>query len=159
LPHEPSGPVHAGSCTHHLRRPSGELSTPNFPENYPNKKECAWFITTTPGQRVRVQFIEFELEVHQECAYDSLQLFDGQSSQNKTLGKFCGSKVPHPVMSSSNSMYLLFRSDSSVQKKGLQAKYISGTLFALQTNAQGRLLRLTSVLSSHMQFAAVDCWR
>jgi len=33
---------------------SGTITSPNWPDKYPSKKECTWAITTTPGHRVKL---------------------------------------------------------------------------------------------------------
>ncbi|KAL0203941.1 hypothetical protein M9458_001959, partial [Cirrhinus mrigala] len=55
----------------------------------------------------------FEIEQHQECAYDHLEAFDGDSDKTPILSRLCGS----------NKMYLRFISDASVQRKGFQATH------------------------------------
>lgn len=72
-------------------------------------------------------FNEFEIEQHQECAYDHLELYDGPDSQAPLLGRFCGSKKPDPVVASGSSLFLRFYSDASVQRKGFQATHSTGT--------------------------------
>lgn len=72
-------------------------------------------------------FNEFEIEQHQECAYDHLEVYDGPNSLAPILGRFCGSKKPDPVVASSSSLFLRFYSDASVQRKGFQAVHSTGT--------------------------------
>lgn len=72
-------------------------------------------------------FNEFELEQHQECAYDHLELYDGPDSLAPILGRFCGSKKPAPVVASGSSLFLRFYSDASVQRRGFQAAHSTGT--------------------------------
>ena len=71
-------------------------------------------------------FNDFELEPHQECTYDHVEIFDGDSADSRSLGKFCGSKVPYPIVASSNRMYMSFYSDASVQRKGFHATHTTG---------------------------------
>lgn len=71
-------------------------------------------------------FNEFEIEQHQECAYDHLELYDGPDSLAPILGRFCGSKKPDPVVASGSSLFLRFYSDASVQRKGFQAVHSTG---------------------------------
>lgn len=71
-------------------------------------------------------FNEFEIEQHQECAYDHLELYDGPDSLAPVLGRFCGSKKPDPVVASGNSLFLRFYSDASVQRRGFQAMHSTG---------------------------------
>lgn len=71
-------------------------------------------------------FSEFEVEQHQECAYDHLELYDGTDSLAPILGRFCGSKKPDPVVATGSSLFLRFYSDASVQRKGFQAVHSTG---------------------------------
>ena len=73
-------------------------------------------------------FNEFELEPHQECAYDHIVIYDGDSPESHTLGRFCGSKAPHPIIATGNQMFLVFKSDASVQRKGFFASHTTGWL-------------------------------
>lgn len=71
-------------------------------------------------------FNEFEIEQHQECAYDHLEVYDGPDTQAPILGRFCGSKKPDPVVAAGSSLFLRFYSDASVQRKGFQAEHSTG---------------------------------
>ena len=71
-------------------------------------------------------FNDFELEPHQECTYDHIEVFDGVSKEAPTLGKFCGSKLPDPIIARTNHMYMMFYSDASVQRKGFHATHTTG---------------------------------
>ena len=80
-------------------------------------QECVWIFSTTPGHRIKLLFTEFELEPHQECAYDHIVVYDGHTTNQQIMGRFCGSKLPHPLIATENSMLLVFKSDASVQRK------------------------------------------
>ncbi|MEQ2213106.1 hypothetical protein XENOCAPTIV_009884, partial [Xenoophorus captivus] len=45
-------------CEHKIHSPSGTLSSPNWPDKYPSRKECTWDITATPGHRVRIVSVQ-----------------------------------------------------------------------------------------------------
>merc|ERR1712088_513394 len=81
-----------GGCKHEIVTTSGELSSPRFPDYYPAKKDCVWIFSTTPGHRIKLIFTEFEMEPHQECAYDHVIMYDGRTTEDQILGRFCGSK-------------------------------------------------------------------
>lgn len=53
-------------------------------------------------------------------------LYDGDSPESQTLGRFCGSKPPHPIIATGNQMFLVFKSDASVQRKGFFASHTTG---------------------------------
>lgn len=71
-------------------------------------------------------FTEFEVEQHQECAYDRLEVYDGPDPLAPILGRFCGSRKPDPVVAAGSSLFLRFYSDASVQRKGFQAEHSTG---------------------------------
>lgn len=58
--------------------------------------------------------------------YITSQVRDGDSSESPLLGKFCGSSLPENVTSSGNTLWMRFKSDSSVQGDGFVA-YFAGT--------------------------------
>jgi len=72
-------------------------------------------------------FNEFELESQQDCAYDHLEVYDGSASSAAILGRFCGSRKPDAITSSSNQMFVKFFSDASVQKRGFAASHTTGS--------------------------------
>ncbi|KAG5673535.1 hypothetical protein PVAND_003575 [Polypedilum vanderplanki] len=121
--HENGHDCKEGGCKFEITSPSGVISSPNYPDFYPAQKDCIWHFTTTPGHRIRLIFNIFEVEPHQECAYDHVAIYDGNSPDNHILGRFCGSKLPHPISSTSNSMYMIFNSDASVHRKGFFATH------------------------------------
>ena len=54
----------AYSCTkngHMFVQPEGTLSSPNYPNLYPNDLNCSWSIKV-PGKRVMLSFITLDLE-------------------------------------------------------------------------------------------------
>ncbi|XP_015260845.1 PREDICTED: cubilin-like, partial [Cyprinodon variegatus] len=48
---------------------------------------------------------------------------DGRSETDPLIGKYCGSSLPAPIRSSSNSLWIRFKSDSSVSRAGFRAVY------------------------------------
>ncbi|XP_078731465.1 dorsal-ventral patterning tolloid-like protein 1 [Lampetra fluviatilis] len=144
-------------CKQRVDSAEGIITSPNWPDRYPSRKECTWTITATPGHRVKLAFKEFEVEPHQDCAYDHVEVFDGENSVAPSLGRFCGMRRPLPVVSSGSAMLLKFFSDASKQRKGFQASH--------STECGGRLQATvrTRDLYSHAQFgdntypAQADC--
>ncbi|XP_072347970.1 tolloid-like protein 2 isoform X2 [Scyliorhinus torazame] len=133
-------------CEHQISSPEGVIASPNWPDKYPSRKECTWAISATPGHRVKLAFNEFEMEQHQECVYDHLEVYDGAGEKAPILGRYCGSQTPEPLVSSGNKMFIKFQSDASVQRKGFEAKH--------STECGGHLRAeiRTKHLYSHAQF-------
>uniref|UniRef100_A0A8C5J866 Metalloendopeptidase n=1 Tax=Junco hyemalis TaxID=40217 RepID=A0A8C5J866_JUNHY len=144
--HENKHDCKEAECEQKIHSPNGIIMSPNWPDKYPSRKECTWEISATPGQRVKLTFNEFEIEQHQECAYDHLEVFDGESEKSPILGRLCGNKIPDPLIATGNKMFLRFISDASVQRKGFQATH--------STECGGRLKAELKPkdLYSHAQF-------
>ncbi|PIO33299.1 hypothetical protein AB205_0007210 [Aquarana catesbeiana] len=125
-------PLKFTECEHRIHSPNGVITSPNWPDKYPSRKECTWEISATPGHRVKLAFSEFEIEQHQECAYDHLEVFDGETDKSSILGRLCGNKIPEPLIATGNKMFLRFVSDASVQRKGFQATHSTDSQQASQ---------------------------
>lgn len=144
-------------CDHKVTSTSGTITSPNWPDKYPSKKECTWAISSTPGHRVKLTFLEMDIESQPECAYDHLEVYDGRDAKAPVLGRFCGSKKPEPVLATGSRMFLRFYSDNSVQRKGFQAAH------STECGGQVRAEVKTKDLYSHAQFGdnnypgGVDC--
>ena len=52
---------------------SGQIASPNYPRQYPHNVEYAWTITVPAGMRVRVMFIQMDLEAA-SCRYDYVKV-------------------------------------------------------------------------------------
>ncbi|XP_062913270.1 bone morphogenetic protein 1-like [Mobula hypostoma] len=144
--HENKHDCKEAGCEHKINSVSGIITSPNWPDKYTSRKECTWEIVTTPGHRVKLAFNELDIEQHQECAYDHLELYDGKDAKAKVIGRFCGSKKPEPQISTLNRMFIKFFSDNSVQKKGFEATHSSECGGKLKAEVK------TKDLYSHSQF-------
>lgn len=58
-----------------------------------------------------------------EPGYDFLHIYDGPDSLSPLIGSFYGSQLPERIESSSNSLFLAFRSDASVSNAGFVIEY------------------------------------
>ncbi|XP_056258852.1 bone morphogenetic protein 1-like isoform X4 [Seriola aureovittata] len=136
----------SAGCDYVVNSVSGVISSPNWPDRYPSKKACTWSLSTTPGHRIKLVFNEIDMESHLECAYDHLELYDGRDVRAQSLGRFCGTKKPSPVVSSGNKMFLRFFSDNSVQKRGFEVSHRAECGGSLKAEVK------TKDLYSHAQF-------
>ncbi|CAK8687745.1 unnamed protein product [Clavelina lepadiformis] len=144
--HENGHDCKEAGCEHILTSYVGELSSPNWPNRYPSRKECTWLITTTRGHRVKVVFNEFEMEAQLQCTYDHIEIYDGRDDSASTLGRFCGTIRPSPVVASGRAMFVKFFSDGSVQKRGFTASHTTVCGGRLTANSA------TKDVSSHPQY-------
>ena len=56
-------------------------------------------------------------------SYDSLTIYDGDSSTSSMMGKYCGDSIPHSHVSSSNEILVHFQSDEGVTYNGFKMEY------------------------------------
>ena len=54
-------------CGGILRKPTGYLSTPNWPNGYENNLECVWTIIGDLGTKIQLNITEFQLEADLDC--------------------------------------------------------------------------------------------
>ncbi|KAG7527098.1 cubilin [Solea senegalensis] len=113
-------------CGDTLTSPSGTITSPGHPTSYPHGANCTWYISALPGNLVRLSFDSFNLEYHDNCNYDYVEVYDNGTVQTGTkIGRYCGRSVPPSITSTDNLLTLLFVTDSSLAKEGFSASYVS----------------------------------
>lgn len=109
----------------------GNFSSPQYPGLYPNNIHCHWAVRLPPGYRVKLFFLDLELEEANSltgaCDFDHLAAFDGDSEEATLLGSWCGRHLPPPITSSQNHLLLLLKTDLSTARRGFSAAYIGGS--------------------------------
>ncbi|KAL9980260.1 hypothetical protein ACROYT_G008820 [Oculina patagonica] len=115
-----------GECGGILSSSSGIISSPKYPENYPPWSNCTWsFVLQTA--RVRIEFLDFELEDDMQCFFDAVTIYYANSSDySATIFKpLCGDKLPPSYELQAARLMVRFKSDKSVQGKGFLLRYQS----------------------------------
>jgi len=112
-----------GGCGHTFTSKYGLLTSPNHPSEYSNNVDCDFFIKGLVGETVTLSFSAFDIENHSSCAYDALEIYDGDNT-GALLAKLCGSTIPSSITTSSNTMYVRFTTDGSVTRTGFSASYV-----------------------------------
>ncbi|CAK8680217.1 unnamed protein product [Clavelina lepadiformis] len=102
---------------------SGFLASPNFPNNYPYSVVCSATILAEADHVITITFLNFQLESHISCNYDSLKITDGSDGGNQSLGPLCGSALPEHRSFFTNSLTITFTSDFSVSFKGFRLQW------------------------------------
>lgn len=111
-------------CGRTLTGVQGLVTSPGFPSSYPDRENCYIHIRVPYVCRARVEFMAFDLEYQVTCNYDSLEVFDGYTTDYaKSIGKYCGNSIPTNLTSSTNELLLHFVSDSSVAQSGFKGRY------------------------------------
>ena len=137
------------------RGTTGLITSPNWPFNkYPPSSSCIYNITSTGS--VKIAFETFRSEFHSSCVWvyinlcvstslwhvitlhffsrhDYVIVYDGPTMKAPILGRYCGSKLPPALKSSSQHLLIYFHTDSSVNDDGFSIRYFSGKfIFSFQ---------------------------
>ncbi|KAL7731092.1 hypothetical protein ACLKA6_014298 [Drosophila palustris] len=148
--HENGHDCKEGECKYEISASFGTIYSPNYPDNYPPNADCVWHFSTTPGHRIKLIFNEFNVESHQECTYDNVAIYDGESELSSLLGRFCGDKIPYPISSTTNQLYMVLKTDKNKQMNGFMA---------MHSTSCGGYLRATNHVQqfySHARFSNQD---
>nr|XP_033812744.1 CUB and sushi domain-containing protein 2 [Geotrypetes seraphini] len=116
---DPDPPTCIAPCGGNLTGPVGIILSPHYPEPYPPGKECDWRLRVSQDFVIALVFTIFNLEP----GYDFLHIYDGPDSLSPLIGSFYGSQLPDRIESSSNNLFLAFRSDASVSNAGFVIHY------------------------------------
>uniref|UniRef100_A0A4W6G2V0 Neuropilin n=1 Tax=Lates calcarifer TaxID=8187 RepID=A0A4W6G2V0_LATCA len=116
-------------CFRNFTSPSGMIESPGFPDKYPHNLECSYMIIAPPRMDITLTFLTFDLENDPllvgegDCKYDWLDVWDGLPQVSPLIGRYCGTKIPPEIQSSSGLLSLSFHTDMAVAKDGFSARY------------------------------------
>ncbi|XP_047429454.1 adhesion G-protein coupled receptor G6 isoform X8 [Mugil cephalus] len=107
------------NCYLVLTEAQGEITSPCYPQKYPNSQTCKWIMQAPAGFIIQLSFLDFDLEEAQGCIYDKVVVNTGNTDV-----KFCGLTANGLTLNSTgNVMELSFTSDFSVQKRGFSVSF------------------------------------
>ncbi|XP_053415369.1 low-density lipoprotein receptor-related protein 12 isoform X1 [Nycticebus coucang] len=112
-----------GETPEQIRAPSGIITSPGWPSEYPAKINCSWFIRANPGEIITISFQDFDIQGSRRCSLDWLTI---ETYKNIESYRACGSTVPPPYISSEDHVWIRFHSDDSISRKGFRLAYFSG---------------------------------
>ncbi|CAH1258711.1 PCOLCE [Branchiostoma lanceolatum] len=112
----------ANECGGAIYGGSGTVSSPGFPQKYPDKQRCTWTIKAPPGSFIEVTFgsLVIEQNTDEKCDYDYLNItMDG----TKNFGPYCNSNKPPNTRLVGTLFEITFVSDDTVGKQGFLLLY------------------------------------
>ncbi len=124
-----------GSCVQRLAASEdfSDLSSVNFPEEYPNSAHCEYVITGNKDSVIEVEFVHFDVEYHPTCIWDYLTIRDGTTAFDSNMvlhgkEKLCGKLNEtfysnSTLVSTQSSIIIYFYSDSVIRKTGFHLRY------------------------------------
>ena len=115
-------------CNNIFDESPGEVSSPQYPNNYPPGVTCRSLFIAPDNMIVRIDMQDFQLESDTlaNCGqdWDWLEIYDaGEEDPEALIGRFCGSIIPGFFESTGTRMYMVFKSDISVTRRGFRATF------------------------------------
>lgn len=115
----------SSDCQAILEDNEGIVTSPFYPDNYPDKTDCLTQIIVNPGLAVQLKFDIVELEYDTNCSYDFVAIYDGMTEDSPLLGHLCSNPENNTITSTNNTMLIHFHSDHLLNYHGFSAKYKS----------------------------------
>ena len=116
-----------GACGGNFSTPNGILTSPSYPNSYPNDADCTYVVSPQMGTFIHISITNMDIEYttdyyddytdydyHQfdgKTCFDYLEIRDGNSQDSALLGKFCGDVevLSLPITMQTTGEYLWLR--------------------------------------------------
>jgi PKD repeat protein len=92
--------------------------------NYADNEDYTMiFLPGESNGMVKVEFTTFNVEYDNNCDYDWLQIYDGNSASATLIGEYCGTDSPGTIVATNEAgaLTFVFHSDQSVTEQGWSA--------------------------------------
>lgn len=103
---------------------TGRITSPNYPNNYGPDLYCEYLVRTEPAHTLILTFVDFDLEHTVDCTDDFVRVYDGAEKRDDRvlLNNTC---LPpnNTVVSRSNELLLIMKSDHHIDAKGFRAEF------------------------------------
>jgi len=101
---------------------SGVVTSPNYPNSYPNSAHCIFLISSPGAKSLALNFeTPFHIEPDNTCSYDYVVVYgEGMTFKH---GPFCGDQSPGALTIPSDHCYVEFDSDSSDAYTGFRVDW------------------------------------
>ena len=114
---------------------TGRILSPKYPSNYPTNVSCRYLIkNSNPAARITVKFLQSKLQGDSSCRFDSLKIYDGETTNAAQLGRtrgYCGNRRPPTLTSTGKALLIIFTSDQSVTSSGYVISYSTKGTFQI----------------------------
>lgn len=108
-----------------VQEPSGNISTTGYPTLlYASNSNCTWVIDLPAKYNsVELRFDEMSIEESPNCIKDHLTILNGKDIDALSMGRYCGSRSPFTMLSSTGSVTIKFVSDNVENRRGFSLQY------------------------------------
>ena len=100
------------------------FQSPSYPGTYDLNLNCTYLFKARKDHRIELAFSSFDLEgASPQCSNDYIVVRDGPNEKSTLINKFCGTKEPAPIISSTNLLYVFFVSNDKFTFQGFNGTY------------------------------------
>ena len=109
------------ACGGNYSNASGVLSSPSYPNAYPEVAVCVYFISQPNGTYVNISFLTMDIDCEglTTLTSDHIEVRDGSSEDSPLMGMFCGNGSNVPAFMQTTQNHLRIRRE----KKALRQKH------------------------------------
>lgn len=126
----------SAECGDTLVGEEGNVTSPGYPLQYPNKSSCWTLINVEPGRVIVMRFKDLTMEADDLCTFDYVEIFDGPSEGSPSFGRFCRDSQRRILRSTTNSVLVHFKSNELTSGRGFLLEYESGNA-GIKVNHEG----------------------
>ncbi|RMC04939.1 hypothetical protein DUI87_18115 [Hirundo rustica rustica] len=111
------------SCGGNFTESEGVITSPFWPNPYISSRQCVYVIQQPEDEKIFLNFTHIELESQSGCSANYIEVRDGDSEMSPLIKKICNNTLMSPITSTSNGLWIKFKSDASVQRTSFRAIY------------------------------------
>ena len=99
------------------------ISSPLYALGYPTNIICNYTIIMDRSRSLKaaIRFEDVDIEDSEYCDKDSLSIYDGKNASAILLDRICGSNRDRYYMASGGTLFVQFKSNHVVTRRGFQA--------------------------------------
>ena len=100
-----------------------ELTSPNYPGNYPPNINRTWNIVGNTSSRIQLRFVDFHLgRWRNDCKNDFLDVY----ADNHHVERLCGGDGMNKKYTATRTITIVFKSNNVHNSRGFKAVYQNG---------------------------------
>ena len=98
-----------GQCGGNFTTPNGIITSPSYPFIYPANADCVYTILQPNGTIIVLNFHDMDIDHRWPLCHESennIEIRDGPFHRSMVLSTLCGNKIPAPLQSSQNKLWM-----------------------------------------------------
>lgn len=129
--------VFSNGCGGNLEAEQGVITSPYYPDSYPNRAECEWRIHVHPGSAIHLTVEDLSLEHYSNCRYDFLEIFEGTTETKSILATICQLPEENQALEyiiNNNEALIQLTTDDTNRDRGFKISYHANCSVTLTKN-------------------------